>query len=302
MSTGGSTRVIIIAFFANFGIAITKFIGAFISGSASLFAEAIHSLVDCSNQILLLIGNKKSQKPADKKHPLGYGREAFFWSFMVAILLFTLGGLFAIYEGSHKLTGHSEISSPALGMGILIFSLLLEGYSFWSCFKEVKAQNTYGSLINWFKKTSNSELLVIFTEDAAALTGLFLATVFLGIAWATGNSYWDAIGSIVVGVLLVVVAVLLAIEIKSFIIGESPSDEIRDFIIQTVPDFFPSGRILNIIAVQTGSNEIMMACKIFPGSIKDVDNAITLINQLEKLCKSKFKDLRWQFFELDHED
>lgn len=302
MSSGGSTQVIVIAFFANLGIALAKFIGAFISGSASLLAEAIHSLVDCSNQILLIVGSKKSQKPPDKKHPLGYGREAFFWSFVVAILLFSLGGLFAIYEGSHKLQNHEELHLPAMGMGILLFGLILESYSFWSCIKEIKSHSDFKSFSHWFKNTKNSELLVIFTEDAAALSGLLIAAVFLGLAWVTGNSSWDAVGSIAVGLILVIVAILLAVEIKSFIIGESSSDHLRDFVIQTVPEFFPSGRVLNIITLQLGSNETMLSCKIFPGTIKDIHQAIEQTNKFEKLTKSKFPDLRWQFLELDNED
>ncbi len=301
-SAGGSSKVILIAFFANLGIAFAKFIGAFISGSASLLAEAIHSVVDCSNQVLLLIGNKKSQKPADAIHPLGYGREAFFWSFIVAILLFSVGGLFAIYEGVHKLNEHSEISSPLLGLGILVFSLILEGYSFFACLKEVRAQNKLGSLWKWFKYTKNSELLVIFTEDAAALAGLMVATICLVIAWITGLSYWDALGSILVGIILVCVAVLLAVEVKSFIIGEAASDDIKDFIQNKTKTLFPNGKVLNIIAIQTGSDEIMLSCKVHPGDVTNVDHAIDLVNQLERETKAHFKAVKWQFVELDRED
>lgn len=300
-SAGGSTKVIFIAFLANLGIAIAKFAGAFISGSASLMAEAIHSVVDCSNQILLLIGNKKSRKAPDDRHPLGYGREAFFWSFIVAILLFSLGGLFAIYEGIHKLDG-GEVSSPLIGMIILVLSLGLEAYSFWVCLKEVKANNKFGSLWRWFKNTKSSELLVIFTEDAAAMVGLTVATLSLGLAWATGNPYWDSVGSILVGTILVVVAVLLAIEVKSFIIGEAPSHEIKEFVINEVKKLFPSGRVLNFIAVQTGSDEVMLSCKIHSGELKDLDEAIQLVNQLERIVKGQFTSVKWQFVELDKED
>jgi cation diffusion facilitator family transporter len=297
-----STKVILLAFLANFGIAIAKFVGAYISASTSLLAEAIHSLVDCSNQILLLVGNKKSKKPADQKHPLGYGREAFFWSFIVAILLFSLGGLFAIYEGVHKIHETGEVSSPLLGFCILFFSMLLEGYSFLACLKEVKSQNTFGNLWEWFKNTKNSELLVIFTEDAAALVGLTIATICLGIAWVTGQVFWDAIGSILVGILLVVVAVLLATEVKSFIIGEASSDDIKDFFTSETLKYFPDGRVLNFISIQAGIDEVMLSCKIHPGSITRVDQAIGLVNQLEKATKEKFKSVRWQFVELDYED
>ncbi len=301
-SAGGSPKIIIIALLSNLGIALAKFIGAFISGSASLLAEAIHSVVDCSNQVLLLIGSKKSQKAPYDKHPLGYEREAFFWSFIVAILLFSMGGLFAIYEGVHKLGEHGEVSSPFVGIAILIVSLGLEGYSFAACLKEVKAQNKFGSLWLWFKNTKSSELLVIFTEDAAALTGLVIATICLSLAWATGHSYWDSVGSIIVGIVLIVVAVLLAAEVKSFIIGEAPSDEIRDFVKAEAQKLFPSGKILNFIAIQTGSDEVMLSCKIHPGDLKDLDQAIDLVNQLERATKNKFKSVKWQFVELDKED
>lgn len=302
MSAGGeSTQVIVIAFLANVGIAISKFVGAWISGSASLLAEAIHSLVDCSNQILLLIGSNRSKKPADEKHPLGYGREAFFWAFVVAILLFSLGGVFAIYEGIHKWDDHGEVTSPLVGLGILIFGFVLEAYSFMACLKQVRSENTHGNLWQWFRHTRSSELLVIFTEDAAALAGLFVATVCLGLSWVTGNAHWDAIGSILIGTLLVVVAGLLAVEIKSFIIGEAPSDHLKHFVIKEVNRLFPGGSVLNFIAIQTGSNEIMMSCKIHPGEISQVSQAIALVNQLERTTKSEFHALRWQFVELDYE-
>jgi cation diffusion facilitator family transporter len=300
-SGGGSTKVIVIAFFSNLGIAIAKFAGAFFSGSASMLAEAIHSLVDCTNQILLLVGAKKSQKPPDAKHPLGYGREAFFWSFIVAILLFSLGGLFAIYEGVHKLGEHGEVGAPIVGLVILAVSILMEGYSFWACLKEVNAQNQYGSLWKWFKNTKSSELLVIFTEDAAAMTGLVIAFICLSLAWFTGNAMWDSLGSIIVGMILVVVAVLLATEVKSFIIGESPSDDIQNFVRAEVPKFFPGGKVLNVIAIQTGSDEVMLTYKIHPGTLKDLDRAIDLSNQLEKETRQKFKSVRWQFVEFDKE-
>ncbi len=297
-----SAKVIIIALLANLGIAIAKLFGAAISKSASLLAEAIHSLVDCTNQVLLLVGSRKAQKPADELHPLGYGRETFFWSFIVAILLFSMGGVFAIYEGIHKLTDHEVLGSPWLGLSILLVSMGLEAFSFHACLKEVKKQNKFGSLFQWFKRTSNSELLVIFTEDLAALLGLCIAFLCLVTASVTGNSQWDAIGSIAVGLLLVVVAIFLGVEIKSFIIGEASSDEIKKFMEQKTIEMFPGGKILRFIALQTGSNEVMISCKLHPGDMKSVDEAIDTVNRLEKLCKETFPELRWQFIELDKYD
>ncbi len=298
-ASGGSTKVILAALIANLGIAVAKFTGAFISKSASLFAEAIHSLVDCSNQVLLLIGSKKAKLPPSPTHPLGHGREVFFWSFIVAILLFSLGGLFAIYEGYHKLHEPTEIKAPYLGLGILIFSTILEWFSFSICIKEVKAQNPYNNLWTWFRKTTSAELLVIFTEDAAAMLGLIIATLSLLASWLTGNSTWDAAGSIVIGVLLVVVAILLAIEIKSLIIGEAPATDFKSFIEAKVRELIPNGKVLNLIALQIGPNEVMLSCKIFPGDIAEVSKLISALNHIEREIKIKFPEVKWQFLEPD---
>lgn len=304
MSTSGegSAKVIVIALMANVGIAIAKFIGAYFSRSASLLAEAIHSLVDCSNQILLLIGSKSSNKAPTETHPLGYSREAFFWSFIVAVLLFSLGGLFAIYEGVHKLNDPGEMGSPFIGLGILIFALILEGLSFWSCYKEVQSQNSYGSIWNWFRRTSSADLLVIFTEDAAALIGLIVATISIVLAWITGDSRWDAGGSIVVGIVLVFVAVFLAIEIKSLIIGEAPAIDLKSDFLELTKNRFPTGKLLKFISIQIGSNEIMVAAKVHPGDLQSLSEGILKINEIENLMKLKYKAIKWQFIELDYFD
>ncbi len=301
-SESASTKVIFLAFSANLGIAIAKFIGAFVSGSSSLLAEAIHSLADCTNQVFLFIGAKRSIKNADDEHPLGYGREAFFWSFIVAMLLFSMGGLFAIYEGIHKIHEVGEVQSPLLGLGILFLGLILESISFFACLKEVTARNNHGSLWNWFKNTKSSELLVIFTEDAAALLGLTIAAIGLLTAWITGNLFWDALGSIAVGILLVVVALLLGIEVKSFIIGESSSKDIEKFYQKRIPELFSGGKLLKCIGLQTGSHEVMVTCKMFPGNVKNVDEAIDLVNKLEEEGKRTFPEIRWQFIEIDNAD
>jgi cation diffusion facilitator family transporter len=299
---GGSKKVIVFALLANLGIAIAKFTGAFISGSAALLAEAIHSLVDCANQVLLLVGSKLAKRAPTELHPLGYGREAFFWSFVVAILLFSLGGVFAIYEGAHKLSEHGEVSAPFLSMGILAVSIVLEGMSFWACIKEVRSQNPYKNLWVWFRKTTASELLVIFTEDAAAMVGLILAFLCVFVSWLTGNVVWDALGSIFVGSLLVVVAALLAIEVKSLLIGEAPSTDFRGFIEGKVSEYIPGGKVFNLIALQIGANEVMLSCKLSAGNVKDVSQLIGAINQIEREVKQKFPEVRWQFMEPDDAD
>ena len=302
MSAGGSAKVIFLALVANLGIAVAKFAGAFFTKSAAMLAEAIHSLVDATNQVLLLVGNKKAQQAPTAQHPLGYGREAFFWSFIVAILLFSLGGLFAIYEGVHKFSDHEQLTSPLIALVILLFSIGLEWVSFRACVKEVKAQNPYRSLWTWFRKTSSSELLVVFTEDAAAMVGLILATVSLLLSWLTGNPMWDALGSILIGSLLVVVAVLLAIEIKSLIIGEAPATDFRSFVAARVSALIPGGKVFNLIALQIGVQEVMLSYKISAGDLTNVNQLITAINQIEHEVKIKFPEVKWQFAEPDTSD
>lgn len=299
-SAGGSVKVIIIALFANLGIALSKLVGAVISGSASLLAEAIHSFVDCANQALLLVGNKASAKAPSLKHPLGYGREAFFWSFIVAILLFSLGGMFSAYEGIHKLSSHEPMESPMLVVIILIFAIALESYSFNACLNEVRQKNRFGSLWVWFKKTTEAELLVIFTEDLAALLGLVFALICVSLAWATGNPLWDAIGSIMVGVLLIAVALLLSVEIKSLIIGEAPSIDLRPAVESIVADRIPGGRVLALLALQTGASEIMLSYKVTAGEITDVNSLIDAINEVEAEVKKRFPEVKWQFVEPDN--
>jgi cation diffusion facilitator family transporter len=299
-SSGGSVKVIIIALFANLGIALSKLAGAIISGSASMLAEAIHSFVDCANQALLLVGNKAAAKAPSERHPLGYGREAFFWSFIVAIMLFSLGGVFSIYEGVHKLSSHEPVESPIIAVVILLIAVGLESYSFNACLNEVRAKNRFGSLWVWFKKTTEAELLVIFTEDLAALLGLVFALVCVSLAWFTGNPMWDATGSILVGSLLVIVAVALSLEIKSLIIGEAPSMDIRPAVEAIVGERIPGGRVLAFLALQTGASEMMVSYKITPGSLKDVKALIDSINDVEAEVKKRFPEVKWQFVEPDH--
>lgn len=303
-SNEGSIKVILFALMANFGIAVAKFTGAFYSKSASLLAEAIHSLADCTNQVFLLIGAKKSKKPADAQHPLGYGRENFFWSFLVALLLFFAGGVFAIYEGVHKLTSSEEstLTQPWIGVIILVVSIALEGGSFFACLKEVKKINRYPSLWQWFRESTASDLIVIFMEDFAALVGLVLALGFLLTAWITGDARWDAAGSICIGLILVVVAVLLGNEVKSLIVGEKSSTDYKDFINNEFKNQNSEMKLLKLISLATGSNEVMLALKVHPGTIKDSTNLINSINTVEAKIKSTFPEVKWIFAEPDLKD
>lgn len=299
MSASGSTKVIVIALGANIGIAIAKFVGAFISGSAALLAEGIHSIVDCTNQILLLIGEKRSRKRPTASHPLGYGRESFFWSFVVAILLFSMGGLFAIYEGAHKIADPHEVTSPGLALGILIFGILLEGFSFFACLKEVRKRDPGMPIWHWYRRTTRAGLLVIFTEDLGALVGLTLAAGCVGLSWALHDPMWDALGSILIGVLLVILAVVLSVEVKSLIIGEAPAKDYRHEVETITREYLPGSQILNFIALKTGDNEVMLSIKIHPGKIQKVTNLIEAFNQIEDRIGERFPEIKWKFLEPD---
>ncbi len=296
-----STKVIFFAVLANLGIAASKLAGAFISKSSAMFSEAIHSLVDTLNQVLLIIGHKRAQLPPTEKHPLGYGAESFFWSFLVAILLFSMGGLFAIREGIHKLNSPEAIHAPWISLGILIISLILESLSFRSCLHEIRIKNKSLSLWSWFKNTTQAELLVVFTEDLAALMGLIVATFSLILAWVTGNSKWDAIGSISVGAILVVVAILLSIEIRSLLIGEAPGNDFKSHVEEEVQKRIPEGKVLRFLALQLGGGRVLLSYKIHPGTVTDVKTLIDLINQIEANTKSRYPEIAWQFVEPDFE-
>jgi cation diffusion facilitator family transporter len=298
---GESTRVIVFALFANLGIAFSKFIGAFFSGSSAMLSEAIHSLVDTTNQVLLLFGSKRAARPPTEKHPLGFGAESFFWSFMVAILLFSLGGMVAIYEGIHKYHSTEALKNPWLSLVILIVSLVLESLSFRACLTEIRSANPGVPLWRWFKKTTSAELLVVFTEDLAALLGLIVATLALFLSWMTNDPKWDALGSISVGLILVAVAVLLSIEIRSLMIGESPSRDYRSFVSEKAKEKFPDGQILRFIALQLGGNRVLLTYKVHPGSITDVAVLIARINELELEVRTQFPEIAWQFVEPDYE-
>lgn len=301
MATPGSAKVILFALGANLLIAIIKAIGAVFTGSVSLIAEAIHSAVDSTNQILLLVGNRASRKPPTETHPLGYGREIFFWSFVVAILLFSLGGLFSIREGIEKLQAPEPLEHAWIGFPILIVALVLESFALRSCVEEIRSHRSGRQIWRWFKSTKSADLLVVFTEDSAAVLGLAIALSCLTLTTLTGNPAWDAWGSILVGGLLVVVALVLALEIKSLIIGEAARPGLKEGIERIVAQEIPGGRVLRFIAIQMGSAEVLVSYKIHPGTVTDVKVLIDSINRAEKLARVEFPEIRWQFVEPDYE-
>jgi len=298
---GSSAKAILYAFIANLGIALAKLAAAIYTHSGSMLAEAIHSFADCGNQVLLFIGLKQAQKPPDAKHPLGYGKVTYFWSFVVALLLFSMGGLFSINEGWHKLHSAEELHKVWIALLVLAVSVVLEFGSLLGCLREVKKLRRDKSLLYWLKNTRNAELVVVLGEDVAALIGLMLAFVFVALAAATGNPVFDAIGSIVIGVVLVCVSIFVAIRIKALIVGSAAEDDLQQAIradIDADPDI---DELLNAITMQLGP-DVMLALKVRMKPGVSIETAVQHINALEKRIKSKFPEVAWCFVEPDVAD
>lgn len=300
---GGSKKVIIISLCANLGIALSKLAAAFFTGSAALMAEAVHSFSDCGNQLLLLYGGWAANRGVSRQYPLGRGKEMFFWSFVVALLLFSMGGMFSLYEGLHKIEHPEPLTYPLVGIIVLLIAVGLEGFSFAACLKEVKHINKHGSLWNWIKHTTAADLLVIFLEDLAALLGLVFALVALLLAWVTGETIFDGIGSCAIGLLLLGTAVVLAREVKSLLIGEAPTEDYETSLNTILQQTLPGARLLKVIVLQQGVGSLLAAYKIHPGeAATDLRSTIAGVNAFESAVKAQHPDVRWQFSELDYAD
>ncbi len=298
-----STKAIMYAFIANFGIAIAKSIAAWYTHSGSMLAEAVHSYADCSNQLLLFLGLKRSQRPPDANHPLGYGKAIYFWSFIVAFLLFSVGGLFSIYEGSHKI-GHPDpegLKDAWVALSVLLVSIGLEGFSLLGALREVKKLRRDRPLKEWIKRTRKAELVVILGEDAGALLGLTIAFVFVLLAQQTGNLIYDAIGSISIGIVLIIISLFLFVRIKSLLIGHSADPDLEKMIHDEIAINSNVEKVFNMITLQLGP-QVMLAAKIkIKGDVK-VDEACRIINQLERRIREEFSEVRWVFMEPDITD
>ncbi len=296
-----SVKSIIFALSANLGIAITKTIAAVITGSGAMLAESIHSFADCGNQGLLFLGLKAAKKKPDHEHPLGYGKSTYFWSFIVALMLFSMGGLFSIYEGVHKLNSTEEINNPLIAIIVLSLSMVLEGASLWGCITQINTLRHGESLWSWLKNTRQSELVVVFGEDVAALFGLAFALISVILSLITGNPVYDSIGSIGIGVLLVVVSVFVAVKVKSLLIGQSADEKVRTDIKQLLESRPEVEKVFNLITLQLGP-QIMVAVKAEMIKTDSAEEMIKNINICEKALKKEFPAVQWVFFEPDIED
>jgi cation diffusion facilitator family transporter len=286
---------------ANLGIAVTKTIAAAITGSGAMLAESIHSFADCGNQGLLFLGLRAAKKKPDPEHPLGYGKEIYFWSFIVALILFSMGGLFSIYEGIHKFHLHEGLKNPIIAIVVLAFSMILEASSLYGCLTQINKTRQSGSLWTWYKNSRKSELVVVLGEDIAALLGLSFALVSVVLAMVTGNPVYDAFGSMGIGALLVIVSIFLAVKVKSLLIGQSADDETRIQIRTNLEARPEIDRIFNLITLQLGPH-IMVAVKAKMKEVDSVNQLIENINTCEAELRKENAAIRWIFFEPDFKE
>ncbi len=301
-STHDSTaRAILYAFLANFGIAIAKSWAAWLTGSGSMLAEAIHSYADTGNQVLLYLGLRQSQKPADEEHPLGYGKLSYFWSFIVAVLLFSMGGLFSIYEGVHKLQHPEPLTYVWVAILVLSVAVLLEASSLFGALTEIRKVRGDRPFREWLKHTRNSELVVVLGEDIGAQLGLIVALGFLVAAKMTGNPYYDALGSICIGVILIVISVFVGLRVKSLLVGRSADPDIQEAIDAIIKSQAGIVSVFKTITLQFGP-DTMLAAKIKLRDGLSIEEAVASINALERELKNRIPKLRWCFIEPDFED
>ncbi len=299
----GSTAHIVQSLVANALIAASKGVAAVITGSGALLAETIHSFADCGNQGLLLFGVKQARRPADARHPLGYGRALYFWSFMVAMLLFTGGGVFSSYEGLHKIRHPDAVGDITVGVVVLAIALVLEGWSTYGNIVELGRRRGSTPFLRYLRDTKDSDLVVIFGENSAAVVGLVFALLALVLARATGDGRWDGAGSLAVGVVLIAVAVFLAVEIKSLLVGEGADPALEAKVRGLIAEEPRILELIRMITVQQGPGEVMVAMKLrFQPGLSTGGELCEVINKLEARIAEQAPEIRWSFIEPDVTD
>ncbi|MET8750241.1 cation diffusion facilitator family transporter [Streptomyces sp. NPDC004667] len=277
MSASGGTRAIVAALAANLAIAVAKFVAFLISTSSSMLAESVHSLADSGNQALLLLGGKKAKREATPQHPFGYGRERYIYAFLVSIVLFTVGGMFALYEGYEKIHDPHPIKAWYWPVGVLVFAIVAESLSFRTAIKEsneIRGNQTWAQFI---KRAKAPELPVVLLEDFGALIGLVLALVGVGLALLTGNGVWDGVGTVCIGVLLIVIAIVLALETKSLLLGEAAGTEEVEKIKAALVDGDTVTRVIHMRTLHLGPEELLVAAKI---AVQHDDTATEVANAI----------------------
>ena len=295
-----SLRTILYALGANLAIAAAKTAAAIATGSSAMLAEAIHSYADSGNQGLLLWGMRQAKRPPSPDYPLGWGKAVFFWSFIVALVLFSLGGLFSLYEGWHKLTHPEALSYPWVAVGVLVFGLIAEAISMRACLHEVNKVRGARTVWRWFRESRQSELVVILGEDFAALVGLALALIAVLLAIGTGNPMWDGLGSMWIGVILIGVAAGIGREIKGLLIGQSADPQTVEQLRRFVEAREGVEKVYRVLTLQLGTS-LMVSCKV---KIKatTAGQLVARINEVEAALRVEFPEIQWLFFEPDVAD
>jgi cation diffusion facilitator family transporter len=296
------TKHIVQSLIVNLLIVVAKGFAAFMTKSGAMLAETIHSFADCANQALLLRGVNKSKRPADEKHPFGYGMTVYFSSFMVAMLLFSIGGMFSIYEGIHKYHSLEPVKEIAWGVAILLFSIILEGYAAYSNIIEVNKRRGDKGFINYLRLTKDSDLIVIFGENSAAVLGLIFALFAMLASYYTGDGRYDAIGSLAIGVVLILVAIFLAVEVKSLLIGESADPIITDIIEELIAKNTDVNTLINCRTIQQGPGVVLVCMKIKCNPNLNAEGISILINQFEKDLRTIRPDVKWLYIEPDFQE
>ncbi|MDQ4037721.1 MAG: cation diffusion facilitator family transporter [Actinomycetota bacterium] len=262
MSTSGGTKAILAALVANLGIAVSKFVAFLLTGSSSMLAESVHSVADSGNQALLLVGGKRASRAATPQHPFGYGRERYIYAFIVSIVLFSVGGLFALYEGYHKITHPEELTSPSIAIGVLVVAIGLETYSFRTAIVESNKVRGKESWARFIRHAKAPELPVVLLEDLGALVGLTLALIGVSLAVITQDGVWDGIGTIAIGILLVLIAIILAIETKSLLLGEAAGPESQQKIVDALESEPDVESVIHMRTLHIGPEELLVAAKL----------------------------------------
>ena len=300
MSSGGSLREIIASLAVNVAIACAKAVAAVMTRSGAMLAETLHSFADCGNQLLLLVGLRQARRAPDAAHPLGRGRELYFWSFIVALLLFFGGGVFSIREGVEKILHPERVANIGVALAILVFSLALEGWSTLGNVRAINKRRPAGTTFyRYLRETKDSDLIVVFGENGAAVVGLLFALVALALARETGDGRWDGIGSLAIGLVLVTAATFLAREIKSLLVGEAADPSIRAAVDQVAGEMPDIERVLNVLAIQQGPGEVIVAAKLEFRPGLSGEAMVDTINAFERALKSRAPDVRWSFVEPD---
>lgn len=299
MSASGSTRAIVAALMANAGIAVAKFIGFFITNSSSMLAEAVHSVADTSNQALLLLGQRRARREATELHQFGYGRSRFFYSFVVALVLFSLGAIFALYEGYHKVVDPHPLTSPMVAVVILVVAIGLESYSFRTAVVESRPLKGTGSWWQFIRRSRNPELPVVLLEDTGALLGLIFALLGVGLTVLTGNPIWDGIGTMLIGALLGVIAVILMIEMHSLLIGESATGEELAAISSALQGTEHVDRVIHLRTQYLGPEEMLVGAKIALTPNIDLSTVAAAIDRAEAAVRAAVPTAQMIYLEPD---